>query len=118
MAMIARAQVGWRPGAEAALPVLMVAVLLWAAGMLDAGALPSFAWRGAAEAGVDAPRLVKMLTHDGEVGAIAWSPDGTRIAGGGGLHRAVIVWDVRSGARAVDLNAEAGGGTAVGRGPG
>ncbi len=111
--MIARAQVGWRHGAEAALAVLMVAVLLWAGGMLDAGALPSFAWRGAAEAGVDGPRLVKMLTHDGEVGAIAWSPDGTRIAGGGGLHRAVIVWDVRSGARAMNLNAEAGGVTAV-----
>ena len=35
--MIARAQAGWRHGAEAALAVLMVAVLLWAGGMLDAG---------------------------------------------------------------------------------
>lgn len=38
--------------------------------MLDVGALPSFAWRGAAEAGVDAPRLLKMLTHDGEIGSL------------------------------------------------
>ena len=111
--MIARAQVGWRHGAEAALAVLMVAVLLWAGGMLDAGALPSFAWRPAAEAQPAAPHVVKVLSHDGEIGAIAWSPDGTRIAGGGGLHRAVIVWDVRSGARVMNLDREAGGVTAV-----
>lgn len=111
--MTARARTGWRHGAETALAVLMVAALLWAGGMLDASALGSLGWRRIAEASGEAPRVVSVMSHDGEVSSIAWSPDGTRVAGGGLLHKAVIVWDARSGARVWVLDGEAGGVTAV-----
>jgi len=100
--MTARAQVGWRHGAEAALAMLMVAALLWAGGMLDAGALISRMGRPAAEAGADAPlpgsapppaRIVHTLKHPHAVFSVAWSPDGTQVATGGILDMTVSIWD-------------------------
>ncbi|MBI2529454.1 MAG: WD40 repeat domain-containing protein [Candidatus Rokubacteria bacterium] len=104
--MTARAQVGWRHGAEAALAMLMVAALLWTGGMLDAGALTSVVARRAAAAGSDAPlpgsapprgRIVHTLKHPHAVFSVAWSPDGTQVATGGILDLTVSIWDPATG---------------------
>lgn len=100
-------------GHHIAFATLVIVLLGWAGfgvepAWLRIDALPFFA-RGDASA----PRLVRMFAHDGEIGAIAWSPDGERIAAGGQLHRALIVWDARTGARLLTLDKEDGSVTSV-----
>jgi len=48
--------------------------------------------------------LIKTFTdHNGRVNAVAYSPDGTKLASGGG-DDLVILWDIASGSRIITLN--------------
>jgi WD40 repeat protein len=85
----------------------------WAGIGLDPANLNLDGWRWIVEADGPTPRLVRVFAHDGEVGAIAWSPDGSKIAAGGELHSAVMIWEARTGALLRNLNREFGGVSAV-----
>jgi WD40 repeat protein len=85
----------------------------WAGIGLDPASLNLDGWRWIVEADSPTPRLVRVFAHDGEVGAIAWSPDGSKIAAGGPLHSAVMIWEARTGALLRNLNREFGGVSAV-----
>jgi WD40 repeat protein len=85
----------------------------WAGIGLDPASLNLDGWRWIVEADSPTPRLVRVFAHDGEVGAIAWSPDGSKVAAGGQLHRALMIWDARTGALLHNLNREDGSISAV-----
>jgi WD40 repeat protein len=95
------------------LATLAIVGLGWAGIGLDPASLNLDGWRWIVEADSHQPRLVRMFSHDGEIGAIAWSPDGTRIAAGGQLHRALMIWDARTGALLHRLDREDGSISAV-----
>ncbi len=107
--MTARARIGWRHGAEAGLAMLLVAALLWAGGMLDAGELAARPAHLALTGEPGAPRLVRVLRDDADVLALAWSPDSRRLASSDLLRRTVSVWDASTGARLFTLDSQAGG---------
>lgn len=92
---------------------LVIVLLGWAGIGVEPAWLNIDAFQFFAKADANAPRLVRIFAHDGEIGAIAWSPDGERIAAGGQLHRALIIWDARSGARLHTLDKEDGSITSV-----
>lgn len=100
-------------GHHIAFATLVIVLLGWAGIGVEPAWLNIDAFQFFAKAAADAPRLVRMFAHDGEIGAIAWSPDGERIAAGGQLHRALIIWDARSGARLHTLDKEDGSITSV-----
>ena len=85
----------------------------WAGIGLDPASLNLDGWRWIVEADSPTPRLARVFAHDGEIGAIAWSPDGSKIAAGGPLHSAVMVWEASTGALLRSLNREFGGVSAV-----
>ena len=80
----------------------------WAGIGLDPTSLNLDGWRWMVEADSPKPRVVRLFEHDGEIGAIAWSPDGSKIAAGGQLHRALMIWDASTGAVLHNLNREDG----------
>ena len=100
-------------GHHIAFATLVIVLLGWAGIGVEPAWLNIDAFQFFAKADANAPRLVRMFAHDGEIGAIAWSPDGERIAAGGQLHRALIIWDARSGARLHTLDKEDGSITSV-----
>ena len=100
-------------GHHIAFATLVIVLLGWAGIGVEPAWLDIDAFQFFAKADANAPRLVRMFAHDGEIGAIAWSPDGERIAAGGQLHRALIIWDARSGARLHTLDKEDGSITSV-----
>lgn len=85
----------------------------WAGIGLDPINLNLDGWRWIVAADSPKPRLVRVFEHDGEINAIAWSPDGAKIAAGGLLHNALMIWDARTGALLRSLNREFGGVSAV-----
>jgi WD40-like Beta Propeller Repeat len=90
-----------------------IVVLGWAGIGLDPASLNLDGWRWIVEADSPRPRLVRVFDHDGEIGDIAWSPDGRKIAAGGELHRALMIWEVATGALLHNLNREDGSVSAV-----
>lgn len=100
-------------GHHIAFATFMIVLLGWAGLGVEPAWLNIDAFQFFARGDANAPRLVRMFAHDGEIGAIAWSPDGERIAAGGQLHRALIIWDARTGARLLTLDKEDGSITAV-----
>ncbi len=90
-----------------------IVLLGWAGIGLDPMSLNLDGWRWIVEADAPKPRLVRVFAHDGEIGDVAWSPDGTKIAAGGQLHRALMVWEATSGALLHNLNKEDGSISAV-----
>ena len=100
-------------GHHIAFATLVIVLLGWAGFGVEPRWLEIDAFQFFAPRDARAPRLVRMFAHDGEVGAIAWSPDGERIAAGGQLHRALIIWDARTGARLHTLDKEDGSITSV-----
>ena len=90
-----------------------IVVLGWAGIGLDPASLNLDGWRWIVEADSPRPRLVRVFDHDGEIGDIAWSPDGRKIAAGGQLHRALMIWDANTGALLHNLNREDGSISAV-----
>jgi WD40 repeat protein len=104
---------GGRRRLRIVLATLTIVGLGWAGIGLDPASLNLDGWRWIVEADSRQPRLVRMFSHDGEIGAIAWSPDGTRIAAGGQLHRALMIWDARTGALLHKLDREDGSISAV-----
>jgi WD40 repeat protein len=95
------------------LATVAIIVLGWAGIGLDPMSLNLDGWRWLVEADSPKPRLVRVFAHDGEIGDIAWSPDGLRIAAGGELHRALMIWDANTGALLHNLNQEDGSISAV-----
>jgi WD40 repeat protein len=100
-------------GHHIAFATLVVVLLGWAGIGVEPAWLSIDAFQFFAKGDGNAPRLVRMFAHDGEIGAIDWSPDGEMIAAGGQLHRALIIWDTRSGARLHTLDKEDGSITSV-----
>ena len=100
-------------GHHIAFATLVIVLLGWAGLGVEPAWLNIDAFQFFARGDANAPRLVRMFAHDGEIGAIAWSPDGERIAAGGQLHRALIIWDARTGARLLTLDKEDGSITSV-----
>jgi WD40 repeat protein len=100
-------------GHHIAFATLVIVLLGWAGIGVEPAWLNIDAFQLFAKADANAPRLLRMFAHDGEIGAIAWSPDGEKIAAGGQLHRALIIWDARSGARLHTLDKEDGSITSV-----
>lgn len=96
-----------------AFATLAIVLLGWAGLGVEPTWLSIDALQFFARGDANAPRLVRVFAHDGEVGAVAWSPDGERIAAGGQLHRALIIWDARTGARIHTLDKEEGSITSV-----
>jgi WD40 repeat protein len=90
-----------------------IVALGWAGIGLDPANLDLDGWRWIVEADSPKPRLVRVFDHDGEIGDIAWSPDGRKIAAGGQLHRALMIWDANTGALLHNLNREDGSISAV-----
>jgi WD40 repeat protein len=79
------------------LVTLAIVGLGWAGIGLDPASLNLDGWRWIVEAESPQPRLVGVFAHDGGIDDIAWSPDG-RIAAGGVLHNALMLWDANTGA--------------------
>jgi WD40 repeat protein len=104
-----------RPGGCGRILLATAAIigLGWAGIGLDPANLNLDGWRWIVEADSPTPRLARVFAHDGEIGAIAWSPDGSKIAAGGPLHSAVMVWEASTGALLRSLNREFGGVSAV-----
>jgi len=100
-------------GHHIAFATLLIVLLGWAGFGVEPGWLTIDAFQFFRQSDSKTPRLVRMFAHDGEIGAIAWSPDGERIAAGGPLHRAMIIWDARTGARLHMLDKEDGSITSV-----
>lgn len=100
-------------GHHIAFATLVIVLLGWAGLGVEPAWLSMDAFQFFDRGDANAPRLVRMFAHDSEIGAIAWSPDGERIAAGGQLHRALIIWDPRTGARLQTLDKEDGSITAV-----
>ena len=92
---------------------IAIVVLGWAGIGLDPTSLNLDGWRWIVEADAPKPRLVRVFAHDGEIGDVAWSPDGTKIAAGGQLHRALMIWEAATGALLHNLNKEDGSISAV-----
>jgi WD40 repeat protein len=90
-----------------------IVLLGWAGIGLDPASLNLDGWRWIVEADSPKPRLVRVFAHDGEIGDIAWSPDGQKIAAGGQLHHALMIWDANTGALLRKLDREYGGISAV-----
>ena len=90
-----------------------VVLLGWAGIGLDPMSLNLDGWRWIVEADSPKPRLVRVFAHDGEIGDIAWSPDGKKIAAGGQLHHALFIWEADTGALLRKLDREFGGISAV-----
>jgi WD40 repeat protein len=80
------------------LVTLAIVGLGWAGIGLDPASLNLDGWRWIVEAESPQPRLVGVFAHDGEIGDVAWSADGQRIAAGGQLHNALMIWDATTGA--------------------
>ena len=95
------------------LATVAIVALGWAGIGLDPTSLNLDGWRWFVEADSPKPRLVRVFAHDGEIGDIAWSPDGRKIAAGGQLHRALMIWDANTGALLHNLNREDGSISAV-----
>ena len=95
-------------GHHIAFATLVIVLLGWAGIGVEPAWLNIDAFQFFAKGDANAPRLVRMFAHDGEIGAIDWSPDGEKIAAGGQLHRALIIWDSRTGARLRSLDKEDG----------
>lgn len=104
---------GGRRRVRIVLATFAVMALGWAGIGLDPASLNLDGWRWIVEADSRQPRLVRVFAHDGEIGDIAWSPDGQRIAAGGRLHRALMVWDANTGALLHKLDKEEGSISAV-----
>ena len=92
---------------------IAIVVLGWAGIGLDPTSLNLDGWRWVVEADAPKPRLVRVFAHDGEVGDVAWSPDGTKIAAGGQLHHALFIWEASTGALLRKFDREYGGISAV-----
>jgi WD40 repeat protein len=90
-----------------------IVLLGWAGIGLDPMSLNLDGWRWIVEADSPKPRLVRVFAHDGEIGDIAWSPDGKKIAAGGQLHHALFIWEADTGALLRKLDREFGGISAV-----
>jgi WD40 repeat protein len=95
------------------LATVAIVALGWAGIGLDPMSLNLDGWRWFVEADSPTPRLVRVFAHDGEIGDIAWSPDGRKIAAGGQLHHALMIWDASTGALLRKLDREHGGISAV-----
>ena len=95
-------------GHHIAFATLVIVLLGWAGLGVEPAWLNIDVFQFFTQQDPSAPRLVRMFAHDGEIGAIDWSPDGERIAAGGQLHRALIIWDARTGARLHTLDKEEG----------
>lgn len=90
-----------------------IVLLGWAGIGLDPMNLNLDGWRWIVEADSPKPRLVRVFAHDGDIGDIAWSPDGKKIAAGGQLHHALFIWEADTGALLRRLDREFGGISAV-----
>lgn len=90
------------------LATLAIVGLGWAGIGLDPANLNLDGWRWIVEADSPQPRLVRVFAHDGGIGDIAWSPDGEKIAAGGLLHNALMIWDANTGALVRRLDREHG----------
>jgi WD40 repeat protein len=95
------------------LATLAIVGLGWAGIGLDPANLNLDGWRWIVEADSPQPRLVRVFAHDGDVGDVACSPDGQRIAAGGQLHNALMIWDARTGALLHRFDREVGSISAV-----
>src|SRR5262245_1282097 len=87
-----RAQRAVRSAVEILLGLCLVAVLVWAGRAL--GFVGQGPWRADAQPRVPTVTRAAVLEHGYGVLALAWSPDGSRLAAGGPLSREVTVWDV------------------------
>lgn len=106
--MTTRATVRRVGGHHVVFATLVIVLLGWAGIGVEPAWLNIDAFQFFAREDASAPRLVRLFAHDGEIGSIDWSPDGEKIAAGGPLHRALIVWDARTGARLHTLDKEDG----------
>jgi WD40 repeat protein len=98
-----------RRAVEMSLGLVMVVGLVWIAWGIGAHAGAMAAGERFERGASWEPRVTHIFDHDFEPGALAFSPDGHHLAVGGGLHRAVMVWDLRNGSLVRRLEDEKGG---------
>jgi len=111
--MDGRARWSMRRAVELSLGLVMALGLAWIAWGIGAHAGGMAAGARFERGAPWEPRVTHVFDHDFEPGALAFSPDGHYLAVGGGLHRAVVVWDLRNGHLVRRLEDEKGGVTSL-----